>query len=266
MAGISGESRAQLARVVAPGRNLVTVSDVVEALGVERPEAAGRLARWAQQGWLRRVKRDLYVPVPVDASDPQSWGADPLMLADAVWGPCYSSGWTSANHWGLTEQSFRTTVIKTARGVRATEQKLLDHNYLLAHVAESGLDWGLVTEWRDGRRIKIADPTRTVVDVLDSPRIGGGIRLIAEFLRSYLDDNDLATLIEYADRLGNRTVFKRLGLLAEHLGGPDQLIEECHSRLSLGYPLLDPTQGSDGQRSARWRIVENVRLQALDSS
>jgi predicted transcriptional regulator of viral defense system len=68
-------------------------------------------------------------------------------------------------------------------------------------------------------------------------------------------------LIDYADRVGNRTVFKRLGLLAEHLGGHDDLITECATRLSLGYPLLDPTQPSVGLRSTRWRIVQNVRLQ-----
>ena len=68
-------------------------------------------------------------------------------------------------------------------------------------------------------------------------------------------------MIDYADRVGNRTVFKRLGLLAEHLGGHDDLITECATRLSLGYPLLDPTQPSVGLRSTRWRIVQNVRLQ-----
>ncbi len=266
MAGISGESRAQLARVTALGRTLVTVSDAAGALGVDRPEAAGRLARWAKQGWLRRVRRDLYIPVPVDAVDPDSWSADPLMLADAVWGPCYVTGWTSANHWALTEQTFRTTVIRTSGTVRASEQQLLDHDYLLAHVAEDDLRWGMAVEWRDGRRIAIADRARTIVDVLDSPRLGGGIRLVAEFLGAYLEDQDPFALIDYADRMGNGTVFKRLGLLAEHLGGHEGLIAECATRLSQGYPLLDPTQPPGGSRSTRWRIVQNVRLQLLEPS
>ncbi len=266
MAGISGESRAQLARVTALGRTLVTVSDAAAALGVDRPEAAGRLARWAKQGWLRRVRRDLYIPVPVDAVDPNSWSADPLMLADAVWGPCYVTGWTSANLWALTEQSFRTTVIRTSGTVRASEQRLLDHDYLLAHVAEDDLRWGMAVEWRDGRRIAIADRARTIVDVLDNPRLGGGIRLVTEFLGAYLEDQDPLMLIDYADRVGNRTVFKRLGLLAEHLGGHEDLMARCATRLSQGYPLLDPTQPPGGPRSTRWRIVQNVRLQLVEPS
>lgn len=38
--------------------------------------------------------------------DPASWGADPMVLADAAWKPCYASGRTAANQWGLTEQAF----------------------------------------------------------------------------------------------------------------------------------------------------------------
>ena len=60
-----------------------------------------------------------------------------------------------------------------ARRLRASAQRLLDHDYLLAHVAEDDLRWGMAVEWRDGRRIAIADRARTMVDVLDNPRLGG---------------------------------------------------------------------------------------------
>lgn len=248
------------------GAPLVSVTDVAESLGVDRRQAAIRLARWARQGWLRRVVRDLYIPVPVDAVDHAAWSADPLMLADAVWRPCYSTGWTSAQHWGLTEQTFRTTVIKTARPVRASSHRLLDHDYVLRHVDESDLSWGLVSEWREGRRVALADPARTIVDVLDAPSLGGGIRLVTEFLEAYLDDHDAMLLVDYGDRMRNRTIFKRLGLLAEHLGGPADLRAACATRLSLGFPLLDPSQPAEGPRDSRWRIVRNVRLQDLEAS
>ena len=58
-------------------------------------------------------------------------------------------------------------------------------------------------------RLCIADLARTVVASLDEPRLGGGIRHVAEILAAYLDDNDPATLIEYGDRLGNRIARKR---------------------------------------------------------
>ncbi len=264
-AGISGHGRAELARVVGRGRSLVSVSDVVEVLDLDRGSAARRLARWAAQGWLRRVRRDLYVPVPVDAERPEAWGADPLFLADAVWVPCYFTGWTSANHWGLTDQVFRSTVVKTAARVRSSNQQLLDNDYVVTHTSVSSLEWGLRREWLQNRRIAWADPARTVIDVLDDPRLAGGIRSAAEFLNVYVQEHEAQTLIGYGDTLGNRTVFKRLGLLVEGLGiGDHDLIEACLERLSQGYPLLDPTRQRQGMRSRRWKLIVNAVIEPVE--
>jgi predicted transcriptional regulator of viral defense system len=265
-AGISRQSRADLARLTGHGRRFVTVTDATEELQLDRGDAARRLARWAEQGWLRRVRRDLYIPVPVDATDPSSWGGDPLVLADAVWDPCYMTGWTAANHWGLTEQSFRTTVVKTTQRVRQSAQSLLDNDFLVAHTAPENLEWGMRREWREERRIRIADPARAIVDMLDDPKLGAGIRTIAECLDAYLADQDPATLVSHADRLGNRTVFKRLGYLAERLHVDEELLASCEDKLSEGFSALDPTQSKRGPRSQRWRLIVNVQLGDMASS
>jgi predicted transcriptional regulator of viral defense system len=265
-AGISSASRADLARLTGRGQRFIVVADAERELGLDREDARRRLVRWAEQGWLRRVRRDLYIPVPVDAESPESWGADPLVLADEVWGPCYVSGWTAANHWGLSEQSFRTTVIRTTRRVRQSTQRLLDNEFLLAHVTPENMTWGLRREWRDERRIHFADPARTVVDMLDDPSLGGGVRLVSECLGAYLETEDVDALITAADRLGNRAVFKRLGYLAERIGADGHLLDASEARLSQGFALLDPTQSTGGSRSRRWRIVANVQVDATEPS
>jgi predicted transcriptional regulator of viral defense system len=99
------------------------------------------------------------------------------------------------------------------------------------------------------------------VDILDVPKIGGGIRHGAEILRSYLDEYDATTLIEYGDRLGNRAVFKRLGYLIEvleiHL--PD-IVSACHERVSAGISALDPDGPEGGRRLMRWGLRVNVAV------
>ena len=265
-AGISARSREDLARVVGMGRRFVTVADVVETLGLDRRDAVRRVARWAEQGWLARVRRDLYVPVPVDAVNSAGWGADPIMLASEVWDPCYFSGWTAANHWGLTEQSFRTTIVKTTARVRARDQRLLTSDFMVSHVDAELLQWGTVLEWREERRVRFADPARTVVDILDDPALAGGVRLTAEVLAAYLEERDFARLVDYGDRLGNRTVFKRLGYLGQMLGLSEGQLGDCEERLSSGIPLLDPTQPSAGIRSPRWRLRVNVRVDGVEPS
>ena len=259
--GITWSGREELASVVGRGRRLVSVTDVAEALGVDRVVAAKRLARWAEQGWLRRVRRGLYIPVPVDAEDPRSWSEDPLVLADAVWSPCYFTGWTAANHWNLTEQVFRTTIVKTASRVRQTRDRLLDHDFHVLHVHGTLLDWGTTGVWRGDRRVRVADPARTVVDILDDPRLGGGIRLCAEILSTYLSEHDSRTLVDYGDRLGNKAVFKRLGYLLEAAELPDDgLRDACHERIAGGVVLLDPTAPRRGPRAAGWGIRVNVAV------
>lgn len=263
--GISPNGRAEIAALTGRGRRLVWVGEAAERLGVDELAAAKKLARWATQGWLRRVRRGLYIPVPIDAEDPYTWSEDPLVLADAVWAPCYFSGWTAASHWQLTEQLFRTTVVRTTARVRSAKERLLDHEYLLSHVDPALLHWGLKRVWRDDRRVLMADPARTIVDALDTPALGGGIRHCAELVASYLDDHGWELLVEYGDRRGNRTVFKRLGYVVEATGlGHEALVDACRERVSAGITLLDPSARDRGHRLGRWGLRLNVDLQPRD--
>lgn len=260
-AGISPIGRAELTTVLGSSRRFVTPADVVEALGVDPDTAAKKLSRWAADGWLRRARRGLYIPVPVDATNPATWSEDALIVASAVWSPCYFTGWTAANHWALTDQVFRTTVLKTTKRVRASSVRLLDHDFLVTHVKPADMEWGMKTEWRGEVKLRIAAPARTVIDTLDSPRLGGGIRHGAEILAAYLDDHEPMTLIEYGDRLGNRAVFKRLGYIVEILA-PERrnLIEACRARVSAGISPLDPDGPPGGHRVPGWGLRVNVQL------
>ncbi len=261
LSGIGSRGRSELAAIVSPGRRLVGPTDAAAALGITPDEAAKKLSRWAAAGWLRRARRGLYVPVPVDATNPAAWSEDALVVATAVWSPCYFTGWTAASHWSLTDQVFRTTVLKTTNRVRASPAVLLDHEYLVRHTSADEMSWGLATEWERDARLRFSDAARTVVDILDEPRLGGGIRHCADILSVYLDDHDATLLVDYGDRLGNRTVFKRLGFLLETLGrGDPSLIDACRSRLSEGVSPLDPGGRTTGRRAMRWRLRVNAEI------
>lgn len=265
--GISGGGRAELAQVIASGYRFITPADAAGTLGVDAEAASKKLARWADDGWVRRVRRGLYIGVPVQATNPAAWSEDALLVAARVWSPCYFTGWTAAGHWALTEQVFRTTVLKTTERVRTSAVRLLDHDYMIGHVGDAALTWGLSTVWNEGTRLRFADPARTIVDVLDSPRLAGGIRHGAEILTAYLDDHDPNLLIDYAGRQGNRAIFKRLGYLVETLGiGPPDLVSACQDRLSSGISVLDPDGPTGGRRVMRWRIRVNVGVVQEGSS
>ena len=259
LGGLSARRRRDLATLFGAGQRTVTVDAAAAALGVSRESAARRLSAWASRGWLRRVRRGLYIAVPVDAPDPATWSEDPWYLADVVWEPCYIAGWSAANHWALTDQVFRSTVVATAQRVRRVDQELASTSYVVHHVGADRLKWGLVGEWRGDRRIKVSGQERTVADMLSDPALGGGIRHTMEVLDALLSVRGLKDLVGALERLGNGAAIKRLGYLLEMLGYDTAALDRP---LTSGFPLLDPSLPAEGSRSPRWRLRINADVSA----
>jgi len=260
-AGLSATNRAfvaQLNRLPGP----FTPADAAAAAGVDHARAARLLRHLAEQGWVARLQRGLYVAVPLEAEDPARWSADPWAVARAALAPGYVGGWTALNHWDLTDQVFTTTVFITSRPVPRRRRMIGNVRLEVRHRPEAAL-FGTRRVWRGGSAVSVSDRERTLVDCLDDTTLGGGLRHTAEALKAYEEAPDAAwwRLVEYGDRLGNRTVFKRLGYLAETLGlAEDDLIQSCRERVSAGIGRLDPDRGATGPTSSRWGLRLNARV------
>ena len=246
--------RAQLVRVLSAAGDVIHVDDVVGALRLNRTLAAQRLSRWTEQGWLRRVGRGAYVAASIDTMGSDRVLDDPWVLVPALFAPAYIGGRTAAEYWDLTEQIFKDIVVMTAQAVRQKRQERHGVLFSLQHIDERKL-FGTKSVWRHRTRVPVSDVHRTVIDMLDDPTVGGGIQHVADCLAAYLrrgDRND-EKLIEYAARLSNGAVFKRLGFLAERLPGGIELARLCERHLSGGHAKLDPAQ--DGtQVLTKWRL------------
>jgi predicted transcriptional regulator of viral defense system len=180
---------------------------------------------------------------------------NPWVLVPTLFEPGYIGGWSAAEHWDLTEQIFRDVCVFTARPFRHKRAEFEGIGFVLNRTHEDLL-FGLDTVWKESIRIPISDPHRTILDMLARPPVGGGIRHAEECLATYLGSSvsDLGKLIEYADRLGNGAVFKRLGFLLERAEAPDtRAIENCRDRISTGNAKLDPALASD-TLVKRWRL------------
>lgn len=260
--GISRRNRAYLERLHRDTTAAFGVDDAARALGLDH-DAAGQLLRYlARRGWLSRVRRGLYVTVPLDARRPGEWIEDPWIVAERAFGPCYIGGWSACEHWDLTEQLSRTLLVVTGRGVHDREVTLQGLPFRLTVRPKDKL-FGTVGVWRGQVRVLVSDPARTMVDILDDPRLGGGMRNVADVLWQYLCSGlrDDGLLVGYGDRLGNRTVFKRLGYLLEHSGADaPALVGACLERRSSGLTWLDPSVRAPGRIVRRWRLRVNVAL------
>jgi predicted transcriptional regulator of viral defense system len=256
---LTTSARSSLTTVIRRSGDLITVDDVVAALNVTHPVAAKSLARWARQHWLKRLRRGLYAPVPLALRPEEQVLEDPWTLVPELFTPCYIGGATAAQHWDLTEQLFRTIFVYTVRPVRSTRQVVQDTVFELHHIRANRI-FGTKTLWRGRTKIQISDLHRTVIDLLDDPSSGGGIRHVQECIRAYFahNDADISRLIDYGDKLGNGAVFKRMGFLTERLNAPPVLVSACLKRLTTGNAKLDPALDSP-RLVRRWQLwVPNI--------
>lgn len=261
-AGISATRRRRLERLHRSFNAPFTIAEAAEVLDVA-PAAAGReLGYLSRRGWLTRVRRGLYLPVPLEAARSGEWIEDPWIIASKAFSPCYIGGWSACEHWDFTEQVFRDVVVVTSRAVRQRHHKLQGMPFLVTTRSAEAM-FGTRNLWRRDVRVAVSDPSRTIIDVLDDPGLGGGIRHVAAVLGEYLrsEHRDDALLIEYGDRLGNRTVFKRLGWLLELRGVDGPLQEACLARRSAGLSKLDPTVSGTGRIVRRWGLRVNIDLE-----
>ncbi len=167
-AGLSATSREQLSRLLRDSPSVLTAGHAAIALGMTHAAAARRLAAWSRAGWLARVRRGAYVPVPIESASSDIALEDPWSVATAMFAPCYIGGWSAAEHWGLTEQIFRSICIMTTNRPRNRSPSMRKARFEL-HTIPAANFIGLKTVWRGGTRVQVSDPARTLVDMLDDP-------------------------------------------------------------------------------------------------
>jgi Transcriptional regulator, AbiEi antitoxin len=93
------QGRVQLVQVLAASGDVIHISDVAKVLSISRVEAAKRLARWREQGWLSRVGSGAYVAASIDTLGAERVLDDAWVLVPELFAPAYIAGRTAAEHW-----------------------------------------------------------------------------------------------------------------------------------------------------------------------
>src|SRR5579871_6346064 len=167
-------SREQLAKVAGQARPFIDVATASAALGWDQTRTAKQMARWSNQGYLRRVRRGTYAVVPLASLAAERVIADPWVLVPTTFRSSYVGGWSAAEHWDLTEQIFNRLLICTTDRVRRSQLEVAGIALRARHVPVSWF-FGTETVWRDGARVLVSDLHKTVIDMCADPAIGGGI-------------------------------------------------------------------------------------------
>ena len=257
----SRESLRRLARSAITG--LVTTAEAARALEVSSRDAANRLAYLTRRGWLQRVRRGLYhvVPLEVGASS-VSPVEDPWILAAKLFTPCYIGGWSAAEHWELTEQIFRETFVVSAKRLRSRDVRLPAATF---RVVRAPLRRVAAAQpiWRSGERIAVSDREQTLADGLANPEWVGGVRHLAQMLRTYRESSSWSArkLLAAVRLAANGAGFKRLGFMTESLSlDGDDVVRTALRMKTAGNVRLDPMIRTRGRLSTRWGLWVNVGI------
>ena len=222
---------------------VISANNLIEIFSITNIAASQLLARWKKQGWVERIKQGIYIILPIEIDANLHSIEDPYILIPKLFGKnSYIGGYSAAAYWGLTEQIFCDICVVVTQPIKRKINKITNINFILTKISYNH-SYGTKIIIRNEEQILISDPTKTIIDMLATPTIGGGINHVAECFHTYLFskyfDHDL--LIKYASNYSNNAIFKRMGYLSSIILGQDNQISiECTKHLSKGNAQLDP--------------------------
>lgn len=247
-------------RLQSKGRTIFTRKEAEEILRVKTSYLNNLLYSLENMGWVKRLERGKYLIIPLAAGEAGAWSEHPYIIASYLVEPYHIAYWSALSHWDYTEQLINTTFIQTTKRKFVTEKQILGQTYKFIRVPEKKF-FGATNVWIENKKINLTDREKTLVDCLDHPEYCGGIVEAAKAVKTALGEKQVSVgrLLDYANRLGNKTVFKRLGYLVEtlYLNLPE-LEKECLNSISKGYSKLDPSAPRKGRYARKWNIIENV--------
>ena len=253
--GLGRLERASLSLLWRDTKSTITPQQAAEIWKLNPVQAAKRLAWFNKKGWLQRIRQGVYIPIPLNSLTADNVPAEPFVVASQVFTPCYIGGVNAANYWDLTEQLFRTVTVMTEKKVSNRKPIMAGTEYIL-HTLKPQYFYGLKTIWLENVKVKISDPTRTLVDMLMFPDFCGGLRFIVDVLENYFKSEmkNVEQFIEYLKTASNGAALKRLGFILE-LKFPEEqdLIEYCAQNLTTGYAKLNPAQPCE-KLVTKWRV------------
>ena len=264
-AGIGQAERQVIDTMIHYGKPAIRAIDLEQEFGHSHKNANLILSRLCRKGWLQRLQPGIYRVVPLGSDSPNPLPEDPWAIGVTLFDPCYISGWTAAEHWELTEQIFNTMLIFTTQKQRKKEHLISGVQYRTKKISSEAI-FGVTKIWSKNVPILIADPHKTVIDILDEPAMGGGGRHTIDIVKAYWakPEADPHILWQYAEKLDHGAVFKRLGFISESLFHlPFDLLDSLKKKIKTGIIKWDPNGPDSGPIISKWGIRLNIPMEDI---
>lgn len=226
-----------------------TPSLLADLLGLERRQVYRLLARLRAEELVVEIEKGKFL---LAGLEPEKVLANPLFIAVHLVTPAYISYWSALHFYGFTEQVPLTTFVATTKKKRPVTFRSFHFRFVTLKPRKF---FGYRRERVGDLPVVIADEAKAIIDSLDQLRYAGGIGEVAKALRVALEVVEVSRLVEYANRMADKSLGSRLGYLLERFGHPVEGL--LHSSTPV---KLDPAYPPDGPYNRRWHVVANASL------
>lgn len=237
---------------------IFTVKEVSKALNKSYAVSRKIISNLKAKRWLERIDTGKYLILPLSAGVRPKYTEHEFIIGSKLIEPYYISYWSALNYHHMTEQIPFSVFIATTK--RKSNRKILDVNYIFVALSKKKF-FGYSNVTIAGKAVLISDREKTIADCLDHPEYCGDITEAAKALKSR--NISFERIVDYAIKMGNATILKRLGYLSEalKLNPGDKIMKKMLKNISRGYSVLDPSLTSrKGAYNERWRLLVNRKI------
>ncbi|MDI6848823.1 MAG: type IV toxin-antitoxin system AbiEi family antitoxin [Candidatus Saccharicenans sp.] len=245
------------------GMTVFTTRDAISLVDINPRNLNKIIHDLVIKGWLRRIEKGKYMLFPLGVDSREPYSENHYLIASKLINPYYIGFWSALHFYGYTEQLLNTIFVVSTK--RKKEISLSGVNYKFIRLKPTKF-FGISEVKIEGGVVTFSDREKTFTDCLAYPEYCGGIQEIVKGLWKAKEELDLIKLIDYANRMQNSTIIKRLGFLLECLDlrkGID--FGHLMTLVKSGYSILDPLLPEKGTHDSRWNLLINVSKEDLFS-
>jgi len=238
-----------------------SLAEAAQILGTNNKQVRKLLHDLVKKGWLKRIEKGKYFLIPIDVDSTKPYTENQFLIASKLIHPYYIGFWNMLHYYGYTEQLVNTIFVASPKMKK--NLLLLGINYKFIKIPAKKM-FGLTTIEVNGMGVQVSDKEKTLLDCLDHPEYCGGINEVVKGLWNAREEINFEKIFDYAQRISNSTVIKRLGYLLESLGiGARMPVGNLRNLIKKGFPSLDPLLPRKGCYNTHWNLLINVSNEDL---
>jgi predicted transcriptional regulator of viral defense system len=247
-------------------QSMFTLADAGKITGLSPSLASSLLHKAVRRGLVSRLKPGLFIIVPPELGSSAEYAGNPFLTAVklAVPAPCFISHGSAMEIHRLVTQPQLVVFASSSKRIRSRKLHGTEFRFVFVRPEDY---FGIAKHWVTRQEaVDISDLERTIIDGLRQPEYCGGVTEVAKGLWMRHQDIQTKKLVDYALRLDNGAVVRRLGYLLDlYALAPESELASLSEYLTAAYAPLDPMLPKEGPHLKRWQLQLNITPQELQT-